>query len=304
MEEVEGKRKKRTRQRAKAGAGLGSEAALAEEDQDDGDDDDDDADSASLPPPSPTKRKKRAATADKSTPAAKGRRKPTKKSSAKPRRTESVDEVIQLGESFDFSSDLGPEDADDDDVVGRTRPREDLDVDFSDGDEATDDEPGDEERSFARLEAAQDALDFARDELLRDDLEAGDDDDMRADLVEDDDNDYDLDIIPASLLAKTISSRAPAQTVTSKRGAPSRGIAKLSGSFASTKPARSRTGGAKKRSTSTSLPADDSDGLSPLAVPTSKSGKTATKRTAATSSGGGSKARSKKAPPAYIEISD
>lgn len=302
MEEVEGKRKKRTRQRAKAGAGLGSEAALAEEDQDDGDDDDDDADSASLPPPSPTKRKKRAATADKSTPAAKGPRKPTKESSAKPRLTESADEVIQLGESFDFSSDLGPEDGDnDDDVVDRTRAREDLDVDVSDGDEATDDEPGDEERSFARLEAAQDALDFARDELLRDgdDLEAGDDDDIRTDLEAGDDS------YPASLLAKTISTRAPAaKAISPRRGGSPHGIAKLSDSFASTKPARSRVGAAKKRSTSTSLPMDDSDGLSPLAVPTSKSGKTATKRTAATSSGGGSKARSKKAPPAYIEISD
>ena len=303
MEEVEGKRKKRTRQRAKAGGALGSEAALADVDQDDGDDDD--TEGVSLPPPSPTKRKKRATTAVKSTPATKGRRKPTKKSSTKSRPTESADEVIQLGESFNFSSDLGPEDDDDDDddVVDRTRAREGLDVDFSDGDEATDDEPGDEERSFARLEAAQDALDFARDELLRDDFEDGDDD-VRTDLEEDDDDD-DSDILPVSLLAKTISSQAPTKkTISARRGGSSRGIAKLSDSFASTKPAQSRTGGAKKRSTSSSLPSDDSDGLSPLALPTGKSGQTAGKGTAAASSSGGGKPRSKKAPPAYIEISD
>lgn len=293
MEEVEGKRKKRTRQRAKAGATLGSEAALADEDQDDGDDDD----SASLPPPSPTKRKKRAATAGKSTPATtKGRRKPAKKSATKSRLAESADEVIQLGECFDFSSDIGPEDDDDDDAVDRTRAREDLDVDFSDGDEATDDEPGDEERSFARLEAAQDALDFARDELLRDDLGDGNDDDIRVDLeAGDDDDDDNADILPASLLAKTISTRAPAQKATSsKRRGSSRGIAKLSDSFASTKPAQNRRGGAKNPA---SLPPDDSDGLSPLALSIGKSG-------ALARSGGGSKPRSKKAPLAYIEISD
>lgn len=294
MEEVEGKRKKRTRQRAKAGAALGSEAVLADEDQDDGDDDD----SASLPPPSPTKRKKCAATAGKSTPATKGRRKPTKKSSATPRLAESADDVIQLGESFEFSSDLGPEDDDDDDngAFDRTRAREDLDVDFSDGDEATDDEPGDEERSFARLEAAQDALDFARDELLRDDLGDGNDDDIRVDLeAGDDDDDDNADILPASLLAKTISTRAPAQKATSsKRRGSSRGIAKLSDSFASTKPAQNRRGGAKNPA---SLPPDDSDGLSPLALSIGKSG-------ALARSGGGSKPRSKKAPLAYIEISD
>lgn len=296
MEEVEGKRKKRTRQRAKAGAVLGSEAALADEDQDDRDDDDD-ADSASLPPPSPTKRKKRVATVGKSTPVTKGRRKPTKKSSAKARLAESADEVIQLGESFDFSSDLGPEDDDDDDV-DRTRAREDLDIDFSDGDEATDDEPGDAERSFARLEAAQDALDFARDELLRDDFHDGDDgdDDIRADVEPGDDID-ESDILPAALLAETISisSKAPTKkTASSRRGGSSRGIAKLSDSFAATKPAQTRTAGAKKRSTSASLSPDDSDGLSPLAVPTGKSGKTA----------GKGRSNSQKAPPAYIEISD
>ncbi|GAA5984634.1 hypothetical protein JCM10908_003434 [Rhodotorula pacifica] len=308
MEEVEGKRKKRTRQRGLK-AGIGSEAALAEvdeeEEEEEEEEEDDlsvDDDDGSLPStPKKKKQKKRATSKSTTTPAAaKGRGRKTVKMSS----SSSAKLGVQLGETFDFSSDPGPED----DPAA-----------FDMSDEGTDDEPGDEERSFARLEAAQDALDFA--ELVEDEEgplfreEERDEDDIRRGAVvegyEDDGVDWRATAAAlgkkrggAKKQGRTASPRKKTATTKTQRrrsGATATAISTVTKSFTTTKPARSRSSTAKKPAASIRTPSfdDESDGLSPLGPVKNKRGGEDKEV------GGGRKAaKVKKKTAAYIEISD
>lgn len=307
MEEVDGKRKKRTRQRIKAGA-PGSEAAVAgadededsEEDRDDGDEDLD-----SVPLSFQLKRTKRSATAIKVTLATKGRRDTTTKPATKAQLSESDRASVQLGETFDFSSDLGHEDVSASDGFSvRTRARGDpLDLDILAEDEDTDDEPDDVERSFARLDAAQDALDLAAAEPISDSGSEAEDV-IGADSADSDDLDDDSFAIvgdEAALLTKGVvktSSNKETTTSRRRRSPDSVRAAAITSSFGATKPVRHRVPIAVKgSSTAADTTADDSDGLSPLARPVTRAG-------APVQATARSKPKSKKVVPAYIEISD
>lgn len=304
MEEVDGKRKKRTRQRIKAGA-PGSEAAVAgadededsEEDRDDGDEDLD-----SVPLSSQPKRTKRSATAIKVTLATKGRRDTTTKPATKAQLSESDRASVQLGETFDFSSDLGHEDVSASDGFSvRTRTRGDpLDLDILAEDEDTDEEPDDVERSFARLDAAQDALDLAAAEPISDsgseaeDVIGADSDDL------DDDSFAIVGDEAASLTKGVVKTSSNMETTTSRRRRSPDSVraAAITSSFGATKPVRRRDPVAVKgSSTAADTTADDSDGLSPLARPVTRAG-------APVQATARSKPKSKKVVPAYIEISD
>ncbi|GAA5865159.1 hypothetical protein JCM3774_002155 [Rhodotorula dairenensis] len=311
MEEVEGKRKKRTRQRAKAGT-LGSEAAGAGGDDDDNNDRNDEGgglNSDARSTSAPKKRKTRTVAAVSSAPAMTGRRKPTRKATAKSQPSESGRAAVQLGESFDFSSDVGTEDNSndsDDGSGGQTRVCEDLlALDRIGEDENTDDESDNEERSFARLEAAQDALDFAAEDPF-DDGGIEDDDDNDDDIgVDADPEDFgDVDQISSfsgarvAPLATVVAGKASTKGMApSRRRKSPQPTATLTKSFGATKPLRSRVAAVATPAAKDPLPAavalavDDVE-ISPLAQPSA--------RTAPNAAGN----QPRKAVPAYIELSD
>ncbi|BGP57872.1 hypothetical protein JCM8202_001774 [Rhodotorula sphaerocarpa] len=217
-EEVEGKRKKRTKQRAtKAAAAVGSQADIELED---------DAESGETGRVGATKTPQRRTKKRDAAPAlTRGRRKVSKTASA----TRALSSVANasdegaLGETFDFLSDLdeGAEVEDDDDGA---------------------DSSDDLERSFARLEAAQDALAAAPDPAyLRHDLD--DVTTTHADLFAD----YHHDLSEVSSLESEPSPPKHGRKATATysagrtRQAASSAASSLTTAFKATKPSRSRT---------------------------------------------------------------
>lgn len=216
MEEVEGKRKKRTKQRVRAATATQGTVESADEEDDNGSEADEPASDASSTPTTPRKRRMRTTTAT----SAKSRRMQAKTKSKVSRRkaTGKAPSPAPAESLFDFSTDAGPEDTSEDEKTSSS----DLD------------------RSFARIEAAQDALDATDDDdvELEHRLESGK-------PLQSDDSASEEDLAPLSIFAQPPPGQPTAKRTASspvhRRRVDTSASTTLARSFTSSKPGSKRS---------------------------------------------------------------